>query len=118
MIKRVCHAVLACLLAGAGLTASAAGGDEAASARAILDATGVKGGLIVHLGCGDGRLTAALRAGPAYLVHGLERDAAEVREARRHIRARGLYGPVSVMHWKGERLPYADNLVNLLVARD
>ena len=25
------------------------------SARAILDATGVKGGLVVHLGCGDGQ---------------------------------------------------------------
>ena len=95
-----------------------AGGDEAASARAILDATGVKGGLIVHLGGGDGRLTAALRASGAYLVHGLARDVSEVREARRHIRAEGLYGPVSVMHWKGERLPYADNLVNLLLADD
>ena len=27
-------------------------------ARAILDATGVRGGLVVHLGCGDGALTA------------------------------------------------------------
>jgi hypothetical protein len=25
-------------------------------------ATGVQGGLVVHLGCGDGQLTAALRA--------------------------------------------------------
>ena len=33
-----------------------------ATAKAILDATGVKGGIVVHLGCGDGKLTAALRA--------------------------------------------------------
>ena len=37
-----------------------AGPDE--SAKTILDAAGVKGGLVVHLGCGDGKLTAALRA--------------------------------------------------------
>ena len=34
----------------------------AGEARQILDAAGVKGGLVVHLGCGDGALTAALRA--------------------------------------------------------
>jgi len=32
-------------------------------AKQILNATNVKGGLIVHIGCGDGKLTAALRAG-------------------------------------------------------
>ena len=31
-------------------------------ARKILSETGIKGGLVVHLGCGDGKLTAALRA--------------------------------------------------------
>ncbi|MHC4332071.1 MAG: hypothetical protein ACYSWW_28575 [Planctomycetota bacterium] len=40
-------------------------------ARRILDAAGVKGGLIVHIGCSDGKLTAALRDGDSYLVHGL-----------------------------------------------
>ena len=88
------------------------------SAEEILDATGVKGGLIVHLGCGDGKLTAALRANDRYLVHGLDADAENVEEARRHINSLGLYGPVSVDSIKGKRLPYADNLVNLLVVAD
>ena len=35
---------------------------HAESAKDILDAGGVKGGLVIHLECGDGRLTAALRA--------------------------------------------------------
>jgi hypothetical protein len=30
------------------------------SAEDILEASGIKGGLIVHLGCGDGNLTASL----------------------------------------------------------
>jgi len=35
----------------------------------------------VHLGCGDGRLATALRAGEAYVVHGLDRDAGHVAAA-------------------------------------
>ena len=88
-------------------------------AKAILDAAGVQGGLIVHLGCGDGKLTAALRASESYLVHGLDADAANLAKARDHIRkAGGLYGVVSVDLLKGKRLPYAENLVNLAVVED
>ncbi|MBM4047321.1 MAG: methyltransferase domain-containing protein, partial [Planctomycetes bacterium] len=86
-----------------------------ATARQILDAAGVKGGLIVHLGCGDGKLTAALRASDSFLVHGLDPDAKNVETARAHIRSLGLYGKVSVDQLRGNHLPYADNLVNLLV---
>ena len=42
-------------------------------ARRILDGAGVKGGFVVHLGCGDGALTAALLATEAYQVHVLDR---------------------------------------------
>ena len=86
--------------------------------REILDATGVRGGLIVHVGCGNGRLTAALRANERYLVHGLDTDTSDVEEARRHIRSIGLYGVVSVRKWDGVLLPYADNMVNLVVAEN
>ena len=41
------------------------------TAEGIYRATGVQGGLVVHLGCGDGKLTAALRADDRYRVHGL-----------------------------------------------
>ena len=84
-------------------------------AGGILAATGVQGGIVVHLGCGDGRLTAALRAGDRFTIHGLERDPALVKAAREHIAKLGLYGPVSVEQWTGSTLPYADNLVNLIV---
>jgi len=87
-------------------------------ARQILEATGVQGGVVVHLGCGDGRLTAALRSGDRLLVQGLDADAGKVRAARKHIRSLGLYGPVSVDRLAGGRLPYIDNLVNLVVAED
>ncbi|NQT38124.1 MAG: class I SAM-dependent methyltransferase, partial [Planctomycetes bacterium] len=97
---------------------SAADSDDSAAAQRILNATDVRGGLVVHLGCGDGKLTAALRAGESYLVHGLDADIENVDRARRHVHAAGLYGAVSIDRFDGRRLPYVDNLVNLLVAQD
>ena len=103
------------LVFGADASASA----EKALAQQVLQAAGVKGGLVVHLNCGDGRLTAALRASESYIVHGLDADPANVEKAREHIHSLGLYGPVSVQRWTdAARLPYADNFVNLLVAED
>ncbi len=96
----------------------AAGQPEEDQARKILAATGIKGGLIVHVGCGDGLLTAALRAGNSYLVHGLDTDAADVATARENIRSLGLYGSVSADRFQGATLPYIDNLVNLLVSEE
>jgi outer membrane protein assembly factor BamB len=103
--------------AGASETPAPASAEKAL-AQQILQTTGVRGGLVVHVGCGDGRLTAALHAGDAYLVHGLDADAANVEKAREHIRPLGLYGPVSADQLTGDRLPYVDNLVNLVVAQD
>jgi outer membrane protein assembly factor BamB len=84
-------------------------------AMEILDRTGLKGGLIVHLGCGDGELTAALHINDRYLVHGLDRSPHAITKARKHIKGLGLYGKVSVCKFDGQDLPYADNLVNLLI---
>lgn len=102
---------------GSAVAAPAVSPEEALAGE-ILRATGIKGGLVVHLGCGDGKLTAALRASEAFTVHGLERDPAKVRKAREYLHRQGLYGPVSVERLQAAALPYADNLVNLVVAED
>lgn len=81
----------------------------------LLRRAGLNGGPVVHLGCGDGRRTAELHGGDSYLVHGLDAAPENVRKAREHIRSLGLYGPVSVDCLHGDRLPYIDNLVNLVV---
>jgi len=83
------------------------------TARQILDTAGIKGGLIVHLDCGDGKLTAALRANDRCIVQGLDGDPTA---ARQYIQSLGLYGKVTAEPWTGDRLPYVDNLVNLVVA--
>ncbi len=110
----VCSCLLVVLCAF--LAAKAQRTEEQQLAEEILDATGVKGGLVAHIGCGDGRLTAALRASDSYVVHGLDADMASVEEAREYIKSLKLYGKVSMEQLKGGRLPYIDNLVNLVVS--
>ncbi len=101
--------IAATLVAGA----MAAPADDA---REILDAAGVKGGLVVHLDCGDGTLTAALRPTDGYMVQGLDRDPANVASARAYVAMLGTYGKVTIDQWHGDKLPYIDNMVNLIVA--
>ena len=91
---------------------------RAVDAKDILDATGVQGGLVVHVGSGDGKLTAALRANERYVVQGLAREEGDVEKARKHVESLGLYGPVSVAQWDGRTLPYVDGLVNLVVSEN
>ena len=89
--------------------------EPATTARKLLDESGVHGGLVVHLGCGDGKLTTALRRDDRYLVHGLDSDPANIDQARNLLREQRLTGHVSVETFPVNRLPYTANLVNLIV---
>ncbi len=110
--KCLCVFVFASLLLGLGAAV------RAGSAADIIKGSGVRGGLVVHVGCGAGKLTAALRVNDSYLVHGLDSDSANVKAARKNISAAGAYGKVSVAGFDGKKLPYADNTVNLIVVSD
>jgi len=81
----------------------------------ILEASGVKGGLVVVIGCDSPELLEELRAGDSYLVHALDRDPGKVAAARLYLSEKGLYGPVTVARWDGSHLPFVDSLVNLVV---
>jgi outer membrane protein assembly factor BamB len=118
------RALILLAILAAGLVAAAAPPEALAGAKedaeAILKATGVRGGLIVHLVTGKDTatdLTAALADRDCCLVHGLYADASAVEQARTQWRADGRYGnKVSAAHLRGSRLPYADGTVRLLVA--
>ena len=90
----------------------------AQSPRRILEQSGVRGGFVVHLGCGDGMPTVAFHVNKRYLVQGLDTHPENVARARRQIEAQGLYGDICAETFDGVHLPYIDNLVNLLVAED
>ena len=49
------------------------------------------------------------------MVHGLGTDRKAVEAARKYIQSLGLYGRVSIDCLTNDRLPYVDNLINLLV---
>ncbi len=90
----------------------------AGTAQDVVTASGVKGGLVVSIGCDDPKFISDLLAGDSYLVHGLDADSAKVDKARGYLKSKGLYGKVSVDTFDGKNLPYADNLVNVIVMRD
>ncbi len=88
------------------------------SGESILSATKTGGGLVVHIGCGDGKLTTELCSGASFVVRGLDADLANVERARENIQQSGLYGQVSIDHFDGKTLPMIDNLVTLIVAEE
>jgi len=108
----------------AGCLYAGTDGSNAAAVKDALPASGIKGGLVVVIGCPSARsgqptFEELLRAadGP-YVVQFLETTESRVNEARGAIQAEGLYGQVSAVSFDGKRLPYADNLVNLILVEN
>ena len=81
----------------------------------ILKKSGIKGGLVVHLGCGEGNLTMQLAPENRYLVHGLDTNSETIQQARLNLAQVQRFGTVTASVYDGTHLPYADNLVNLIV---
>ncbi len=106
----------ACVGALALLTPLAAA--ESPDSRTLMRAVGVEHGVLAVLGCGDGRQCVDLHAGGQFVVQGLDRDAEKVAAARGAIQSKGCLGPVSVRRLAGPKLPYADNLISLMVVED
>lgn len=102
------------------LAADAVGGNEKGDGeRGVPAELTAQGGLIVHLGCGDGRSMVECARGGNLVVHGLAANESDVELVRALIASRGLDGRVSAA-WLGTatNLPYADNLVNRVVVPD
>jgi len=103
--------VLLLCLAGA----SSSPGAETLTQEEMLRRAGAAAGVAVQVACGEGALLPALAQSGRLVLHALEADPARVAKAREALRTRGLYGQVTVMRWASSKLPYAENLVNLLV---
>jgi uncharacterized protein YdbL (DUF1318 family) len=63
------------LIASASMVSPSARADAVDEAQSILQTAEFTGGFIVHLGSGDGELTAELKQNEATQVQGLEQDA-------------------------------------------
>jgi len=112
MTKTIANVLLLLFLAAA----TARGSDDRAAA--VYEQANWKGGMVVELGMVDPRFTAALGAPDTVTLETLDVDPQRVAEARKRLEAEGLYGRVTVAPFDGERLPYADHLVNLIVVHE
>ena len=80
----------------------------------IAASSGIKGGFLVFAGTINSPNLQALHQKSNFLIHALDTDPQRVDSARKHIRSAGLYGKISVGILTDSRLPYIDNLINLL----
>lgn len=85
---------------------------------AWVEQSGVPRGFVVQLGGASVDACVKLHAETGSNVQALLRDASSVAAARTAIRAADCYGPVSARVYSGDRLPYRDNLVNLLIVQE
>ncbi len=83
--------------------------------RKIVSESGVRGGVVLHVGCAGAEQAASLRPDDRFLVQGLALDRASVDPIRKALLGKGLGGTVTVREFDGTRLPCADSLVNLIV---
>jgi outer membrane protein assembly factor BamB len=85
-----------------------------AAASRIVQSTGVPGGICSVVGRTDANLALALAKQGSFQVHCLVPEPEDLDRIRRDIRSHGSYGTVSATSLDPARLPYTDNLVNIV----
>jgi len=107
------------LLMGAAAAAAVDAGEPSAeamdAAARLVRESGRSGGISVVVGARNADLALALAKQGRFTVHGLVAGSDLCKKVREVMRTGGAYGTVSAHVLEGDRLPYADNLVNLVV---
>ena len=107
------------LFATALVSGGARAVEPAVPAEEISEATGVTKGICSLLSVGDGALAVELGRAGDLLVHGWDPRPADVEAARARADAAGLHGrSVIIEPAAGARLPYADDIVDLVIHLD
>ncbi len=82
----------------------------------FLESAKVKGGFVVHLGCGDGKRSMEFAPTEAFKVQGWTKDANALAKARENLRLAGSFKRVSFNEWDGKSaLPYATHFANAVI---
>ncbi|MHC4168819.1 MAG: outer membrane protein assembly factor BamB family protein, partial [Planctomycetota bacterium] len=101
------------------LSVSSTLADAVSDARVITSASDdCAGGMCVVLGDDISELAVAISRQGCFVVQALVPDRAALDKARAAVRSSGKYGPVSVDCSTYGYLPYAENLINLIVVDD
>jgi outer membrane protein assembly factor BamB len=77
----------------------------------------IQGGIVVQIGCQTSQELLHHLTNERVIVHGLDTDIQHIAKLRNTLRAKGLYGKISVAVFDGKHLPYTDNLINRLIIR-
>jgi len=81
----------------------------------LMAETGVRGGMVVSVGCNDGDEAVGFGRVGTFTYQGLSSSQLVVDQMRETIRRSKLYGEVSVVQHDRATLPYVDGSVNLLI---
>ncbi|GAB6166215.1 hypothetical protein JCM19992_22150 [Thermostilla marina] len=87
----------------------------AAADQRIVQESGVSGGLAVLAGIDDPSTLAALTNDSSFVVQYIDTRQPDLDRVTKFLREKGCYGRATVARFDGRRLPYVDNLVNLLI---
>lgn len=85
---------------------------ERLEVRRLVQRTPLAGARVLEIGCGDGRLTRRIARLTRH-IHGIDPDAAEIRQARR--RAVRLRGKARFDVGHAERLPFGDHRFDIVL---
>jgi outer membrane protein assembly factor BamB len=88
------------------------------TADAVLKAAGFDKGLCLVVGDTDGKLTAALAKASRMYVQGCTKNESGIQAARKELVTSGVADRSSIVLREDAHLPYADNLINLVVCAD
>jgi len=91
------------------------GAEQTGTPAGLLARSGIPGGICVVAGCTDEKLPVALAAESRFVIHALYQDQSRLADARRAICRAGVYGRVSADLWDQRHLPYAENLINVVI---
>ncbi len=89
----------------------------APAADVVLNATGIRHGLVVHVSASDAGLAEALAKHDALLIHVLAPDAATELQLRQRLVQAGVHGQVTAGRLGADAaVPLADNVASIVVA--
>jgi len=82
----------------------------------ITEASGIHGGFVVQVGTDEPELPFLLAKKENFQIQVVDTRTDRMAELQERLKKQSLYGRVTATIVSGKRLPYADNLVNLIVA--
>jgi outer membrane protein assembly factor BamB len=88
------------------------------TASDLLQKIKFSGGVILHIGSGNGELSNSLYKSKNTLIYGLEKSASKITKARNAAYDQGISGKVTYSQWNSEFLPFAQNFINLIICEE